>query len=538
MSEPDWIDVATPTVQLRALTWGPPDGPIALCLHGFPDTAYGWRKVAPLLVDAGWRVVAPFMRGYAPSSIPADGSYHVGALIDDAMRVLEAAGPTGRDVVIGHDWGAIAAAGLAAMPDSPFAKAVIMSVPPLAAFRPWGRAPDQVRLAAQLPRQLLRSWYIMYFQLPWLPERSAFRVVPPLWRQWSPGYDEARGRPAGRGRDRCTGELACRTSTMYRANFRVSKPPAEYADCIRWFLKPPVLPTCTCTATTTVAWHRITSPGSSGFSRRAVTRSSSRAPGTSCNSSSRKWWHATSSTSSGKPDWESMTVRRLAAVDAQTYWMSAKIPNDQFLLYGFAGLPANLDQAIDVIRGRANACAELRLRVRDGGVLTYPAWVSGDVDADQFAVHELDDNSWAGCLAAVSRLADDQLDPRVWPWRLHVFTPVDGIPTTSGAGTVAVLQIAHALGDGVRASALAALLFGRDRRCSVGDATAGARNQRCRGAASRPRGRIASWSATPKRGWCLHRRSRGLHCGPTPVRPAYAACAPWSGTAINCPVRR
>ena len=154
-------------------------------------------------------------------------------------------------------------------------------------------------------------------------------------------------------------------------------------------------------------------------------------------------------------------MRRLAAVDAQTYWMSAKIPNDQFLLYGFAGRPANLDQAIDVIRGRANECAELRLRIRDGGVLTYPSWVQGEVDAAQIAVHELDDNSWAGCLAAVNGLADDQLDPRVWPWRLHVFTPVDGIPTTSEAGTVAVLQIAHALGDGVRSSALAALLFGR-----------------------------------------------------------------------------
>ena len=76
-------------------------------------------------------------------------------------------------------------------------------------------------------------------------------------------------------------------------------------------------------------------------------------------------------------------------------------------------------------------------------------------------MHELDDNSWAGCLAAVSRLADDHLDPRVRPWRLHFFTPVDGIPTSSGAGTVAVLQISHVLADGARSSALAALLFGR-----------------------------------------------------------------------------
>ena len=58
----------------------------------FPDTAYGWRKVAPRLAEAGWRVVAPFMRGYAPSSIPADGGYHVGALMDDALRVRSAAG--------------------------------------------------------------------------------------------------------------------------------------------------------------------------------------------------------------------------------------------------------------------------------------------------------------------------------------------------------------------------------------------------------------------------------------------------------------
>jgi pimeloyl-ACP methyl ester carboxylesterase len=60
------------------------------------------------------------MRGYAPTSLPSDGSYHVGALMDDALRVLDAAGPTGRDVLIGHGWGAIAGAGLAAMPDSPF----------------------------------------------------------------------------------------------------------------------------------------------------------------------------------------------------------------------------------------------------------------------------------------------------------------------------------------------------------------------------------------------------------------------------------
>ncbi|HEV7853566.1 MAG TPA: alpha/beta fold hydrolase, partial [Mycobacterium sp.] len=242
MSEPDWLDVATPSVQLRALTWGRPDDPIALCLHGFPDTAHGWRKVAPALVDAGWRVVAPFMRGYAPSSIPADGSYHVGTLMNDALQVLDAAGPTGRDVVVGHDWGAATAAGLAAMPDSPFAASVIMSVPPFAAYQPWGRAPDQLRLVAQIPRQLLRSWYIMYFQLPWLPEFSPSRVVPMLWRQWSPGYDQADDDVALVQDAIGAQENWLAAISMYRQNFRGTKPPAEYADLHPLFLKPPLMP--------------------------------------------------------------------------------------------------------------------------------------------------------------------------------------------------------------------------------------------------------------------------------------------------------
>ena len=308
-----------------------------------------------------------------------------------------------------------------------------MSLPPFAAFRSLGELPDRVRLAAQVPRQLLRFWYVMYFQLPLLPELSAFRVVAPLWRQWSPGYDQeedvrfvqdAIGSP----------ENWRAAIGIYRAVIRGSKPPAEYAELDPWFLNRRCYPRCTCTGTTTVAWHRITSPGSSGSSRRAVTRSSSRAPGTSCNSSSRMWWQRTSSTSSGKPDSGSMTVRRLTPVDAQMYWMSAKIPNDQFLLYGFAGVPANLDQAIGAIRARAGECPELCLRLHDDNVLTYPAWVSGQADPAQVVVHELDDNSWAGCLAAVSALADDQLDQRVSPWRLHVFSAVDGIPTTSGRG--------------------------------------------------------------------------------------------------------
>ena len=240
MTEPRWIDVPAPTVELKALTWGAPDAPIALCLHGFPDTAYGWRKLAPRLVAAGWRVVAPFMRGYAPSSIPADRSYHIGALMDDALRVRVAAGGTDRDVVIGHDWGALAATGLAAMPESPFARAVIMSVPPPAVLRPAGPAGDRLLLTRRVARQLVRSWYIGYFQLPGLPERSASWVLPLLWRRWSPGYDaheDLRHVDAAIG----TRESWRAALGPYRA-LRSVRVPARYADLHRHWTRPPRLP--------------------------------------------------------------------------------------------------------------------------------------------------------------------------------------------------------------------------------------------------------------------------------------------------------
>ncbi|MCV7231895.1 alpha/beta fold hydrolase [Mycobacterium branderi] len=241
MTGPRWIDVHAPAVELKALTWGPSDGPIALCLHGFPDTAYSWRNVAPRLAESGWRVVAPFMRGYVPSAIPSDGSYHIGALMDDALRVRSAAGGSDRDVIIGHDWGAIAATGLAAMPDSPFTKAVIMSVPPAAAFRPLGRVDDRFRLLRELPRQLMRSWYIMYFQLPWLPERSASWVLPRLWRQWSPAYDaeeDLRHVDAAIG----TPESWRAALGPYRATIRNTRPPAQYAELHRHWTEAPALP--------------------------------------------------------------------------------------------------------------------------------------------------------------------------------------------------------------------------------------------------------------------------------------------------------
>jgi len=155
-------------------------------------------------------------------------------------------------------------------------------------------------------------------------------------------------------------------------------------------------------------------------------------------------------------------AQRMAAVDAQFYWMSAKVPNDDLALYAFDGEPADLQRAIEQVLRRARACPELGLRVDDGSALTYPRWVPTALGPEYVVCHELADPTWHGCLTAVPALADHQLDIRRIPWRLHIFTSVLGIPGVAGRGTVAVMQIPHAVADGVRVSALAAWLFGRD----------------------------------------------------------------------------
>src|SRR5262245_28627548 len=89
-------------------------GPIAMCLHGFPDSAWTWRHLLPALADAGFHAVAPWLRGYAPTGVPADGHYQNGALVRDINALHAALGGDSDAVIIGHDWGARAANGAAA----------------------------------------------------------------------------------------------------------------------------------------------------------------------------------------------------------------------------------------------------------------------------------------------------------------------------------------------------------------------------------------------------------------------------------------
>ncbi|GAA3926886.1 alpha/beta fold hydrolase [Actinomadura viridis] len=168
------------------LAAGPEDGPLALCLHGFPDSAYTWRYLLPELAAAGYRAVAPFMRGYAPTGVPEDGAYQTGALSADAVALHAAFGGDGNAVIIGHDWGAFATYGAAASAPGLWRRVVTLALPPL-----------NVMLNAFFDfEQLKRSFYIFLFQTP-LAEAALDRAfVEGLWRDWSPGYG-----PDGRARE-------------------------------------------------------------------------------------------------------------------------------------------------------------------------------------------------------------------------------------------------------------------------------------------------------------------------------------------------
>lgn len=240
MAEPETLTIDLPRVRMNALAWGPDDGRLALCVHGFPDSAHSWRFVAPLLAAKGFRVVAPFTRGYSPTGLAADDDYHLGALMSD-MIDLHASLNGGDDALfIGHDWGSFTANGLAAYPGSPFAVYVSMALPPVRAIdNSRHNLVQNLRMSAI---QLRRSWYVLFFQLPFLPERVLHRVIPRLWKDWSP-----RGVDVSDGVSYALAALPSRAHrraavAYYRAMVRFTTPTTTYVGLHRFRFKIPSRP--------------------------------------------------------------------------------------------------------------------------------------------------------------------------------------------------------------------------------------------------------------------------------------------------------
>ncbi len=202
-------------VLLHAVTAGPKDGPVVVLLHGFPEFWYGWRRQIEPLAEAGFRVIVPDQRGYNLSSRPSGvAAYALTVLVSDVIAIADQLGQE-KIFLAGHDWGAAVAWSTALLHPQRIAKLVVLNVPHPSVMR---------KFLSTRPRQLLRSWYMFFFQLPWLPEAifSAFNFrvgAQALLRSSRPGTfttgDLAKYRAAWSQPGALTGMI-----NWYRALFR------------------------------------------------------------------------------------------------------------------------------------------------------------------------------------------------------------------------------------------------------------------------------------------------------------------------------
>jgi pimeloyl-ACP methyl ester carboxylesterase len=175
--------ISTRRLRFAALEAGNRGDLLALCLHGFPDSPWSWRHTLLRLAERGYHAVAPFLRGYSPTELPASG-FGLADLAEDVLALEEQLRGARRSVVIGHDWGAAGVYMALGRDSGRWACAVAASVPPT----------DDSIDAGSLA-QLRRSWYSFLFQLPDIevPEQIAaaddMALVDMLWRDWSPELD-------------------------------------------------------------------------------------------------------------------------------------------------------------------------------------------------------------------------------------------------------------------------------------------------------------------------------------------------------------
>ena len=175
----------TGTVEARGLTFHTleeGEGPLVLCLHGFPDHARSFRHQLPALAAAGYRAVAPAMRGYAPTGPAPDGRYQTAALAQDAVALITALGYDDA-IVFGHDWGALAAYGAALVAPERVRKLVTAAVP-------YGMQVSNAFMTSYAQQK--RSWYMFFFQTPFADVALAhddYAFLEHLWHDWSPGWE-------------------------------------------------------------------------------------------------------------------------------------------------------------------------------------------------------------------------------------------------------------------------------------------------------------------------------------------------------------
>jgi pimeloyl-ACP methyl ester carboxylesterase len=160
-------------------------GPLVLLLHGFPDTPQTWDDVRPALASAGFRAVSPFMRGYAPSEIPAQPAYDSDTLGRDVLGLIQALGEKSA-FVVGHDWGASAAYAAAGLEPERIRMLITVAIPHPASIAPTPRVLWAVRHFFALRRKHASERV----------RADDFAYIDALLRRWSPEWNVPPGESA------------------------------------------------------------------------------------------------------------------------------------------------------------------------------------------------------------------------------------------------------------------------------------------------------------------------------------------------------
>lgn len=159
------------------------DGPLVLLLHGFPDEATTWTAQLAALAEAGYRAVAPWLRGYSPTLVPTDGDYHPATLGDDVRALVEALSPDGRAFLVGTDWGGTSTLSALTRHADVVRAAVNLNTAHPVTFGSF----------VQDPQLAHRGFHLWLFQQPFAPaavEVDGLPMIDYLWRLWSPHLDD------------------------------------------------------------------------------------------------------------------------------------------------------------------------------------------------------------------------------------------------------------------------------------------------------------------------------------------------------------
>lgn len=212
-------------------------GPLVVLLHGFPDHALTWSHQIAALSAQGYRVVAPYLKGYAPTEVPAHGFYDKASLVHELVQFIQAVGHGQTCCLVGQDWGAILGYGLLAARPEWFKRAVLMAVP----------HPDKVAQSILDAKHIHRSFHWWFFQLKDLPEKAILEndmaFIDYLWNYWTvEGFSDEVHIRSIKTMLAKPGVLTA-TLAYYRAMFDHEKPNPDLSDLRLMMNRPISVPT-------------------------------------------------------------------------------------------------------------------------------------------------------------------------------------------------------------------------------------------------------------------------------------------------------